>query len=234
METLFQIFLARTICGARELVEREFMKDILVIVATELEARKLPKLPGMRTRVSNIGAVNAALETQLGILEQRPDLVLSVGIGGAYPNSGAKIGDVVVASEMIYAALGAMDGNTFLNLEELGFPILGNTFNTIQAAPQSRDFAALTKAKLGAILTLETVTGSDARALELETLFPNAIGEGMEGAGVAHAALKHGIPGLEIRGISNFVGARDRSSWQIGAALKALHQSLELGWRAFE
>lgn len=210
------------------------MNDILVIVATELEAQKLPKLPGMRLRVSGIGAVNAALETQLGILEQRPDLVLSVGIGGAYPNGGAKIGDVVVASEMIYATLGAMDGDTFLNLEELGFALVGNIFNTIPAALQAGVFAELTNAKLGAILTLETVTGSDARALELEALFPNAIAEGMEGAGVAHAALKNGIPSCEVRGISNFVGTRDRSSWRIGMALEALHQSLEIGWKTFE
>jgi futalosine hydrolase len=210
------------------------MNDILTIVATELEAQKLPKLPGMRLRVSGIGAVNAALETQLGILEHRPDLVLSVGIGGAYPNGGAKIGDVVVASEMIYAGLGAMDGTRFLNLEELGFELVPKIFNTIPAALQARGFAEITHAKFGAILTLETVTGSDTRALELERLFPNAIGEGMEGAGVAHAALKHGIPSVEIRGISNFVGARDRSSWRIGAALGALHQSLELGWKMFE
>jgi futalosine hydrolase len=210
------------------------MKDILTIVATELEAQKLPKLPGMRLRVSGIGAVNAALETQMGILEQRPDLVLSVGIGGAYPNGGAKIGDVVVASEMIYAGLGAMDGTRFLNLEELGFELVGNIFNTIPAALRASDFAQTTNAKLGAILTLETVTGSDARALELEQLFPNAIGEGMEGAGVAHAALKHGIPSLEIRGISNLVGARDRSGWQIGVALKALYGALESGWKVFE
>jgi futalosine hydrolase len=210
------------------------MKDILVIVATELEAQKLPKLPGMRTRISGIGMVNAALETQLGILEQRPDLVLSVGIGGAYPKGGAKIGDVVVASEMIYAGLGAMDGNQFLNLEQLGFELLPKTFNIIEAVLQARKFALLTNAKFGAILTLETVTGSDARALELEQLFPNALAEGMEGAGIAHAALKNGIPSLEIRGISNFVGARDRSSWRIGAALEALYKSLEVGWKAFE
>ncbi len=210
------------------------MKDILVVVATELEAQRLPKLPGMRTRVSGIGAVNAALETQLGILEQRPDLVLSVGIGGAYPEGGAKIGDVVVASQMVYAALGAMDGAQFLNLKELGFALVGNIFNTIPAASQARGFAQLSNAKFGAILTLETVTGSDARAIELERLFPDAIGEGMEGAGVAHAALKHGIPSVEIRGISNFVGARNRSGWRIGAALRALFQSLEVGWKAFE
>jgi futalosine hydrolase len=88
----------------------------------------------------------------------------------------------------------------------------------------------VTKAKLGAILTLETVTGSDARALELECLFPNATSEGMEGAGVAHAALKHGILSLEIRGISNMVGARDRSAWRIAAALEALSKALEVGW----
>lgn len=207
------------------------MTDILVIVATELEAQKLPNLPGMRVRVSGIGAVNAALETQLGILERKPDLVLSLGIAGAYPNGGAATGDVVVSSQMIYAGLGAMDGNKFLNLEELGFPILENTFNTIKAAPQTTEFVRLTGAKLGAILTLETVTGSDARALELEQLYPNAIAESMEGAGVAHAALKHGIPTLEIRGISNMVGVRDRSRWRIGAALAAL-AVLEIGWEA--
>jgi futalosine hydrolase len=194
------------------------MNDILVIVATELEAQKLPKLEGMRVRVSGIGAVNAALETQLGIL----------------PNGGAKIGDVVVASEMIYAGLGAMDGTQFLNLEELGFELVGDIFNTIPAALQAQVFAQITNTKFGAILTLETVTGSDARALELEQLFPNAMSEGMEGAGVAHAALKNGIPSLEIRGISNLVGARDRSSWRIGAALGALHKALEVGWSAFQ
>ena len=155
---------------------------------------------------------------------------MSVGIAGAYPNGGATIGDVVVASEMIYAGLGAMDGTKFLNLEELGFELVGNIFNSIPAALQAEVFAEKIGAKFGAILTLETVTGSDARASELEYLFPNAIAESMEGAGVAHAALKHGIPALEIRGISNMVGARDRSSWRIGAALKALHQRLEVGW----
>ena len=206
------------------------MNDILVIVATELEAQKLPKLPGMRVRVSGIGAVNAALETQLGILECKPDLVSSLGIAGAYPNGGANIGDVVVSSEMIYAGLGAMDGTRFLNLQELGFELLQKTFNAIKAAPRASDFARFTGAKLGAILTLETVTGSDARAVELESLFPNAIAEGMEGAGIAHAALKYGIPSLEIRGISNMVGARDRLGWRIGAALEALHHTLETGW----
>jgi futalosine hydrolase len=210
------------------------MNDILVIVATELEAQKLPKLPEMRVRVSGIGAVNAALETQLGILAKRPDLVLSVGIAGAYPNGGATIGEVVVSSEIIYAGLGAMDGNNFLNLEELGFPIFQNMFNTIKTSTRATDFARLTGTKLGSILTLETVTGSDARALELEQLFPNAIAESMEGAGIAHAALKHGIPTLEIRGISNMVGARNRSSWRIGVALEALHNALVVGWRVFE
>ena len=206
------------------------MSDILVIVATELEVQKLPNLPGMRVRVSGIGAVNAALATQLGILERKPDLVLSVGIAGAYPNRGVEIGDVVVSNEIIYAGLGAMDGNSFLNLEELGFELLENTFNTIKAAPQTSDFVRLTGAKLGGILTLETVTGSDARALELEYLFPNAIAEGMEGAGIAHAALKHSLPTLEIRGISNMVGARDRSNWRIEAALAALYEALTVGW----
>jgi futalosine hydrolase len=44
----------------------------------------------------------------------------------------------------------------------------------------------------------------------------------MEGYGVAIAAELHGLPVLEIRGISNAVGPRDRSAWRIKDALDAL------------
>jgi futalosine hydrolase len=211
------------------------VSEILVIVATPLEAERLPALRDARVVVSGIGAVNAALVTQAAIPEFKPRLALSVGIAGAYPWGGASIGEVVVSSACVYAGLGAEDGEDFLNLESLGFPLLetrgSRVFNTIPAAEEHLEFARVTHAKVGEILTLETVTGSERSLERLKRLHPKAIAEAMEGAGVAHAAALHGIPALEVRGISNSVEARrHRDSWRIGAALDALHTALETGW----
>jgi futalosine hydrolase len=208
--------------------------DVLIVVATKLEAQRLPELPGMRVVVSGIGPVNAALAAQAAMLESRPSLALSVGIAGAYPNSGLSIGDVCVSSQMVFAGLGAMDGAQFLNLEAMGFPLLerdgGRVHNALQADARAGVFAGIAGAKLGPILTLETVTGSLEKALELEARVPGALAEGMEGAGVALAATRLGVGSLEIRGISNMVGPRDRSGWRIREALEALSHALEKGW----
>jgi futalosine hydrolase len=209
-------------------------RPILIVVATALEAAKLPKLERSITVVSGIGAVNAALATQAAILEHRPGMVLSVGIGGAYPSSGLQPGDAAVSTVIIYAGLGAMDGPQFLNLEQLGFPLLeqdgSKIFNAIPVAPQCIPFAEAAAIANGPFLTLETVTGSFETASRLERQVPGALVEGMEGAGVAHVALKHEIPCLEVRGISNMVGPRDRSQWKIPEALQALSRALEYGW----
>jgi futalosine hydrolase len=210
------------------------MKPILIVVATELEATRLPKLEHSITVVSGIGAVNAALATQAGILEHQPGMVLSVGIGGAYPSSGLQPGDAAVSSQIIYAGLGAMDGTQFLDLEQLGFPLLERNgtkmFNTLPVSELSRDFAKAAGIANGPFLTLETVTGSFETASWLERQVPGALVEGMEGAGMAHVALKHNISCLEVRGISNMVGPRDRSKWKIPEAMQALSRALEFGW----
>ena len=210
------------------------MKPILIVVATALEASRLPKLERAITVVSGIGVVNAALATQAGILEHQPAMVLSVGIGGAYPSSGLQPGDAAVSSAINYAGLGAMDGENFLDLERLGFPLLerneAKTFNILSVSGLSRAFAQAAGISHGPFLTLETVTGSVDVTSRLEARFPGALVEGMEGAGVAHVALKHNIPCLEVRGISNMVGPRDRNTWKIPEALRALSRALETGW----
>ncbi len=210
------------------------MKPIMIVVATALEAARLPKLERSITVVSGVGAVNAALATQAGILEHQPSLVLSVGIGGAYPNSGLQPGDAAVSTVIIYAGLGAMDGTRFLNLERLGFPLLeqagSKIFNSIPVASHCIPFSEAAAIANGPFLTLETVTGTFEAASRLEAQVPGALVEGMEGAGMAHVAFKHGILCLEVRGISNMVGPRDRSKWKIPEAMQALSRALEFGW----
>ena len=210
------------------------MKSVLVVVATDLEARALPDLPGARLVVSGVGAVNAALGVALAAAGERPELIVNVGIGGAYSRGGLRPLDLAVSREMIFAGLGAEDGAGFLGLSQLGFPLLmtpdGPLFNALPAAPVAADFAQAVGAAFGPCLTLETVTGSVETAERLQTRWPGALCEGMEGAGVGLAGARLGIPTLEFRIISNLVGPRDRSAWRISEALGVLGGALRAGW----
>lgn len=202
--------------------------SVLIVVATPQEAEFFGNL-GARVVVCGIGAVNAALSTYGAVLEDRPKLILNVGIGGAYPNSGLEMGETACSSAFIYAGLGAQDGEDFLDLEQLGFPLFLDTFNQIPAWDGVGEWSRQLSIRCGEFLTLETVTGNLETLKVLEKRFPDALIEGMEGAGVAHAALKLGIPALEVRGVSNFVGLRDRSSWRIRDALLSCRSVLERG-----
>jgi futalosine hydrolase len=42
----------------------------------------------------------------------------------------------------------------------------------------------------------------------------------MEGAAAAHICALYGVPFLEIRAISNFVGDRDRGTWAVEEAVE--------------
>jgi futalosine hydrolase len=48
----------------------------------------------------------------------------------------------------------------------------------------------------------------------------------MEGAAVVHVAQLHGVPVGEIRGVSNMVTNRDKSSWRLREAAEATQAAL--------
>ncbi|MGW1720064.1 futalosine hydrolase [Streptomyces sp. NPDC002156] len=148
------------------------------------------------------------------------DLVVSAGIAGGFQPE-APVGSLVVADEITVADLGAETPDGFVAVTGLGFGTVTHR------PPESlvRDLTAVTGARAGTVLTVSTVTGSAERAAELRARHPGALAEAMEGFGVAEAAAAHGVPVLEIRAVSNPVGPRDRASWRIGEALKALTEA---------
>jgi len=189
---------------------------------------------------TGVGKVNAALALGATLVVRRTRLLLSVGVGGAYPGSGLHPGDLAVAAEENYGDEGAEGGKGFLDMEEVGIPswagVEGPCFNRF---PADREVGAalLSAAQIvgrvacGPFVTVSTVTGSHARAEGLEQRF-SAVCETMEGAAVAHAALSRGVPFGEIRGISNAVGPRDRASWRLAEAAAAVGEAVVLFLRS--
>ncbi|MBE7187529.1 futalosine hydrolase, partial [Jatrophihabitans endophyticus] len=174
--------------------------------------------PGCPHRVVTVGVgpAAAAARTSAELAAGGVDVVVSAGIGGGFVPLGP--GDLAIASSIVFADLGTETADGFTPVSELGFGT--DTYEVEPALAVA--LADRTGGHLGTVLTVATVTGTQATTERLADRFPGAVAEGMEGAGVAAAASAHGVAVAEIRAVSNLVGPRDRAAWRIPDALVAL------------
>ena len=147
--------------------------------------------------------------------------MLCAGIGGGFAGR-IDVGGTALATESVAADLGADSPDGFLALSALGF---GPTVHATDPGLCDPLRKALPDATAGPILTVHTVTGTAEGTAAVTARHPTAVAEGMEGFGVATAAVAAGVPFAEVRTISNLVGPRDRSAWQVGPALAALTET---------
>ncbi|GAB2693209.1 futalosine hydrolase [Paenibacillus thermoaerophilus] len=201
-------------------------KRILVVTAVEAEReavwRGVEGDPRFYVAAGGAGPAAAAAFAARELAAGEYGLVVSAGIGGGFPDR-APVGAVVVASEIVAADLGAESPEGFIGIDELGFGIgrvrpPEGLADELAAAMRESGIEALA----GPVLTVATATGTAETARKLAERVEGAAAEAMEGFGVAAAARLFGRPVMEIRGISNAVGPRDRAAWRIGDALKAL------------
>lgn len=198
----------------------------LVVVAVDKEAEALAGC-GARVVVAGIGRTNAAAETTRALLQEGPfDCVISAGIAGALPGGGLSLGDLVLATECVYVEEGLITPEGFRDMRGLGFPLGDFEGNRVPVDPGRLASARrVTGIRTGAIATVATCSGSDAAAEEVVRR-TTAIAEAMEGAAVVHAARRLGIPGLELRAISNTTGNRSAQRWDIAVAMTALRDGV--------
>ncbi|HKI51291.1 MAG TPA: futalosine hydrolase [Geothermobacteraceae bacterium] len=180
---------------------------------------------------SGVGKANAAAAACRLILRHAPQAVILLGCGGAYPGSALRIGDLAVASVEIFGDEGSLTPDGFLDLEQLQLPIHRSDRQTLYnhvpldpllskwAGSQLTEFTAPQgrNVKRGAFATVSCCSGTTAGGTELAAR-TGGICENMEGAAVALVCYKHGLPLLELRGISNRVEDRDPRRWDLPAA----------------
>jgi futalosine hydrolase len=192
---------------------------LLVVCAVD-EERAVVAGTDLDVIVGGVGPAAAAASTGLALSRDRYDLVLCAGIGGGF--APLRPGEVAVASSIVFADLGAETADGFVPVSSLGFGC-----ERYDVAPKlAIELADRAGGHLGCVLTVATATGTAESAATLAERFPDAVAEGMEGAGVAAAATAHGVPFAEIRAVSNAVGPRDRDAWEIPRALDSLARAV--------
>ena len=180
---------------------------------------------------TGIGAVNAAHALTCALQARRPDWVLQVGVGGAYPQGGLEIGALALASEEWYGDLGVRTDEGWQGADLIGIPVYGEDgYNKFVLAGECLDRAQefLPEVKVGPFATVQECSGTDELGLERGARF-GAVCENMEGAAAAHVCALYGVPFLELRAMSNRVEKRDREQWDlVGAVARAQEAAARL------
>ncbi len=186
------------------------------------------KIAGMDVLLVNtgIGKVNAAHSITAVVENFSVDKIINMGVGGAYPGSALGPGDVAFASKEISGDDGVITSNGWRDMKEIGIPVFQKRrkkyFNEFPLSTPSQAFFKVQdireiKIRSGIFITVGSASGTYKRAKELEKRF-DGICENMEGAAIAQVSAMYGIPMMEVRGISNIAGIRDKRSWKLKEA----------------
>lgn len=176
---------------------------------------------------TGVGKANASGAVALHLKPGVHAAVISVGIAGALPKGEAagaslEIGQSIAADEIVMADEGVRGPGGFQNMASLGFPAMPVPNGVSAVVPAHvRDWLTKAAHGVGPIATVSVCSGTDELARDV-ALRTGARAEAMEGAGVALAALRLGVPFGEVRVISNTTGNRDRQVWKLSAALEGL------------
>ncbi|MES2761117.1 MAG: futalosine hydrolase [Bacteroidota bacterium] len=211
--------------------------NILVVSATQFEVKPLLDFLGIampaigmhnanidfegkeiQVLITGIGMVNTAL--MMGRhLKTDYDLIINAGVCGAFDKN-LELGQLVNVTEDILSEMGAEDGDTFLEYDQLNLPgehiFLSNSRDTYLMPD-------LLKKVKG--ITVNTVHGNRTSIEKVMKVY-NPDVESMEGA--AFFAACSGMKGnyIQIRSISNYVEKRDKEKWQMPLAIKNLNDFL--------
>lgn len=178
----------------------------------------------LRVVVGGVGPVAAAVATMAALATYRDtSFVISTGIAGGFRDRIDECA-IAVANRITFADLGARTDTGFLTIDEMGMR-QDSSYAASHSGVADRLERTSTRVVVGEVLTLSCMTGRDDDALRLAARHPDALAEAMEGFGVAAAAHRAGLPFTEIRSISNHIGRRDPSTWNMAGALDALSQT---------
>ncbi|MGD9789682.1 MAG: futalosine hydrolase [Phycisphaerales bacterium] len=175
--------------------------------------------------LTGVSKSNAAAGVARVLDPTRDGLVLSVGIAGALPGENAmSIGEMVVATSCVFSDEGLVSSAGFQDCAAMGFPLGDFEGSAVPVDVDSaRRLSTALGARLGAIATVSTCSGTDEGAREVVGR-TGAIAEAMEGAACALVAQRLGVAAGEVRVISNTTGERSRQIWDVGRAFRELER----------
>lgn len=179
---------------------------------------------------TGVGLLHATHALTTRIRAERPGLVVQVGIGGAFHTDRHPVGSAACVSRDTLADLGVLEADGWRDAFDMGLA-------DPDAYPYQGGWLPNPHDRLLRLTGLPSTSGVTVNRVSTDPGWIDTLGrrlqpglESMEGAALHYACLMAAVPFLQLRGVSNRVGERDKSAWRIHQALDsaaaALHRLL--------
>ena len=206
--------------------------DILLAAATSFEiqpttdflrAGPLNRL-SVSILVTGVGSTATTWSLMRQINRHPPDLVIQAGIAGCF--TGRPPGEVLVVEEEVLADLGVWEDHRFNTLFDLKLAD-GDTppFSAGRLINPYRKLLHLTALEPVRSATVNEITTNPDR-IRWHQQNTAAVVEGMEGGALHYVCLQEKIAFLQLRSVSNDIGVRDKTKWDIRSAIRRLNEEL--------
>ena len=208
--------------------------NVLLVAATALEIK--PFLDHFREKgfashevdvlITGPGLMAATHSLTGQIALKKPDLVLQAGIAGCF-NKKIPLGSVLAIKQEVVADEGVVEAKKFKTLFDLKLT-KANQFPWKNGWLVNPDATKLIKGngfKGVNGITINQIT-TDPRKIKEYQLRYKAVVESMEGAALHYVCLQSAIPFLQLRGISNYIGERDKSKWNFQKPIQNLNKAI--------
>jgi len=182
-----------------------------------------------RLLVTGVGPVAAGVSLGRLLGAGGLDGVVNLGLAGSFDLAGAPLGALVAATAETFPEYGLRQEGTPPDPKALGFPQITIAGEPIHdrigldpdAAARAMGLTVPKGCLRGACATVATVAAEPARSAAADRT-PLPLIENMEGFALALACALAGTPFLELRTVSNRVGARPPRDWDLAGALASL------------
>ena len=176
--------------------------------------------------ITGVGLTATTYRLTRQLIIKRPELVIQAGVAGAL-NPGLDLGEVVVVRSEAIGDEGVREKDQFLSLFQMNLALM-------QEFPWENSRLVNRWLEEGLAEGLRTVNGVSVNEVstygEQIVYYRKQLGadiETMEGAALHYTALMEGVPFLQLRAISNYIGERDKSNWKMAEAVSRLNEELQ-------
>jgi futalosine hydrolase len=175
--------------------------------------------------VTGVGQLQCSAHLANHLAAKRYKYVIQAGVAGSFSSSFPKCSVVRVTEELL-GDLGAESGDTFLDIAQMnllpneGSPFRGGVLKV------SEPYCARVLGLPGVRSVTVNRTLANPRSIEWirDRFKPDIVN--MEGAALFYVCSLKSVPFIELRAISDMVGPRDKSAWDIPGAVQALNSHI--------
>ncbi|MBL8896532.1 MAG: hypothetical protein JNM84_02840 [Planctomycetes bacterium] len=188
-----------------------------------------PGQRALRVGLVGFGLAAAGITTARHLERERPTQVLLVGIAGSFDLARAPLASVHRIEAVSCHGIGVGEGREHIPAARVGFAQIPREICGEELGERLRLAAPpppLDRLPAAELLSATSAAANAGEAATRRAQHPRALLEDMEGYAVALAAILAGAPLSIVRAVSNAIGERDKTRWEVHAALSALRLAL--------